>query len=124
MFGNNSKNFSYQSENHPLSGSDKGGKLKEIELRSLQDFATLNLACLAKGVQIPSGTLIRLNPTPREKQDNNLKARYLNPQQSAGFQQKLAAMLKDENIEIQGASLTDLQRINQDLRGRDLAVLL
>ncbi len=122
--GNGVRNFSYQTENHPLGGSAKGGKLKEIELCNLQDLATLSLTCMAKGVKIPADTLIRINPTPREKRNDNLRARYLDPQQLDGFQQKLVATLKENNHEIQNASLKDLQQFNQDLRNMDLNALL
>lgn len=117
----NIKNYSYQNENHPLSGSAKGGKLKEIELRSLEDLATLSLASLAKGVPLPGQTLIRINPAARDKAAQNTRARYLDAQQLSRFQHRLTALLKDEGIRIENATLPELQQINEAVRGNDLA---
>jgi hypothetical protein len=119
--GGEAKNYSYQSESHPLAGSAKGGKLKEIELNTVQDLATLSLACLAKGVKIPADTLIRINPNGRDKMDSGIRAHYLDPQQLGRFQQQLATTLGEKGATLSQATLPELQQMNQDIRGKDLA---
>ncbi|MEM6052466.1 hypothetical protein AAH450_18040 [Erwinia sp. P7711] len=119
--GGEAKHYRYQSESHPLAGSAKGGKLKEIELNTLKDLATLSLTCLAKGVKIPADTLIRINPNRRDKIDSGMRAHYLDPQQLGRFQQQLASTLGEKGVTLSQATLPELQQMNQEIRGKDLA---
>ncbi|QKJ88242.1 hypothetical protein PMPD1_3319 [Paramixta manurensis] len=105
--------FSYQSEDHPLTGSANGGKLKEIEVRSLADLATLTLACQAQGITLPTDALIRINPTPREKKEHGSKAHYLDASAIERFRH---ALRDPEREDITSLSIDELQALNQRWR--------
>ncbi|RLM19539.1 hypothetical protein BIY29_16695 [Brenneria alni] len=106
--------YSYQPTDHPLSGSASGGKLKEIEVKSRQDLATLMLACVAKNVPFPDNTLIRINPSPRDKQSSGAKAQYLNSAAIERFRCKL--MNDQERSDIASLDLNELQTLNRQWR--------
>ncbi|WP_414439238.1 hypothetical protein [Burkholderia sp. 22PA0106] len=84
------KQHAYQEAVHPLDGSEQGGRLTEIEVGSREDLATLSLACLARGVEIPPGAVVRINPPPGEKRATGVRADYLNAQQLQDFHATLA----------------------------------
>ncbi|WP_143178006.1 ankyrin repeat domain-containing protein [Cystobacter ferrugineus] len=122
------KQFSYQNKNHPLGGSEAGGKLKEIELRDLKDLATLQLGCLAKGIEIPPDVVIRINPAAGIKSRTGVKAQYLTRDQVEGFNSRLlqeiasATQLPPGEVSaaLAKAPISRLQTINGDLRERPL----
>lgn len=111
------KKFAYQNGSHPLSGGTNGGKLKEIEVRSLEDFATLCLACAAKGITLPGDVLVRL------KAKRNVKAEYLDVQKVESLRgriaEHLAAQTNGESLAVQ--SMERLQGLNTGLRAADLS---
>ncbi|MEK6347844.1 MAG: hypothetical protein V4764_10220 [Burkholderia sp.] len=84
------KQHAYQEAVHPLAGSEQGGRLTEIEVGSREDLATLSLACLARGVEIPPGAVVRINPPPGEKRKAGVRADYLNAEQVQQFHATLA----------------------------------
>ena len=127
--------YSYQSENHPLEGSGRGGKLKEIELKTVADLTTLTLGILAKGAEIPADVVIRLNPSnKRAKAESKqahpdapekwIRAEYLTSDQMGAFRANLTSdIARLENIDlervgkhVQGASIESLQFLNERLR--------
>ncbi|MBN3851228.1 ankyrin repeat domain-containing protein [Paraburkholderia sp. Ac-20342] len=118
------KSYSYQSANHPLTGSDAGGKLKEIEVRDLEDLATLSLACLARGVAIPEDATIRL----KKRALRAPKAHYLTSTQRAQFEAAIIGALshktgnspKEMRSVIENASIEQLQVFNAYLRSLPL----
>lgn len=115
----NVKQYSYQSETHPLSGSRNGGKLKEIEVRSLADLATLCLGCAAKGVTLPADVLIRVKP------QKNVKAQYLDVRKFGQFQQSIRQQVNHvTGGTLHAQSMEGLQALNTQLRASDLASLL
>jgi hypothetical protein len=129
----NDKNYSYQDEAHPLSGSARGGKLKEIEIKSLQDLATLTVGLLAKGANLPDDVVIRVNPhSKRVKAQTGVRAEYLTTNQVKGFQanvaQHIAEMEGIQQEEVSGhiaqAPIAALQNINGRVRSLDLAGLV
>ncbi|WP_052130659.1 hypothetical protein [Erwinia typographi] len=65
--------------------------------------------------------MIRINPNAREKSSNGTKALYLDPQQLGRFQQHITATLREKGMTINNATLTELQQINHEIRGKDLA---
>ncbi|AZE56931.1 hypothetical protein C4K03_4793 [Pseudomonas synxantha] len=112
------KQYSYQDEDHPLSGSlETGGKLKEVEVRNLSDFATLCLGCAIKDVELPAELLVRV------KGQNGSKAQYLDAQKIATFRQKLAAQVADQAGEqpLPALGLHQLQEVNSRIRANDLS---
>lgn len=119
------RSYSYQSKNHPLAGSKAGGRLKEIEVTSLQDLATLCLGAMVKGVDIPLDVLLRVKPRGREAG----QATYLD----AGQLREFRAHLSQEAIKFDLASanrgpgsagsfesIEHLQTLNTYLRGQPL----
>ncbi|MCV9879304.1 hypothetical protein [Brenneria izbisi] len=106
--------YSYQSADHPLSGSPSGGKLKEIEVKSRRDLATLMLACIAKNVPLPDNTLIRISPSPRDKQNSGVKAQYLDGAVVEQFRRDL--MNGREKSDIASLGLNELQALNRQWR--------
>lgn len=117
--------YSYQSQAHPLSGSAAGGRLKEIEVLSLADLATLCLGCAVKGTQWPDEVLVRIKGARQEK------AEYLTHAQVNQFQYKVLAMAETSSP-LQGSSalplderpLSELQKINIALRSENLRAYL
>ncbi|ATB42311.1 hypothetical protein CYFUS_007789 [Cystobacter fuscus] len=122
------KQFSYQNKNHPLGGSETGGKLKEIELRDLKDLATLQLGCLAKGVEIPPDVVIRISPAAGIKSRTGVKAQYLTREQVEGFNSRLLQEIAsatrlppgEVSAALAKAPISTLQTINGSLRERPL----
>ncbi|NIF48075.1 ankyrin repeat domain-containing protein [Enterobacter sp. Ap-1006] len=110
---NTASMFNYQAENHPLSGTANGGKLKEIEVKSLADLATLTLACKVRNVALPKDALIRINPTPNEKKQHGLKALYLDASALARFSH---ALLGSGTTNMGRMTLEQLQSLNHTLR--------
>ncbi|MBN3724971.1 hypothetical protein [Burkholderia sp. Ac-20379] len=84
------KQHAYQEAVHPLAGSEQGGRLTEIEVGSREDLATLSLACLSRGIEIPPDAVVRINPPPGEKRTTGARAAYLNAQQVQQFHATLA----------------------------------
>lgn len=113
VMGPDAKQYHYQDNDHPLSGTDKGGRLQEIELRNVEDLATLMLGCQAQQVTIPTDVLIRLRPPSG-------KARYIDRQQLAGFDRQLNESLPSDCISPREASITQLQTMNRHLRQQPL----
>ncbi|PPU62996.1 hypothetical protein XcodCFBP4690_13240 [Xanthomonas codiaei] len=119
-----SKSYSYQDGNHPLSGSPKGGKLKEVEVRDLRDLSTLSLGCIARGVIISEDVTIRL----KQRAAQSPPAHYLTSGQRAQFEAALvdALALKTGNAPcemrsaIENASIEQLQEFNSYLRSLPL----
>ncbi|UZE15861.1 ankyrin repeat domain-containing protein [Pseudomonas sp. B21-054] len=112
------KQYSYQDTEHPLSGHpEKGGKLKELEVRSLSDFATLCLGCAIKEVALPADLVVRI------KGQNGEKAHYLDEQKIRAFRQKLLAEIAEQagNDQLQTLSLHRLQDINSSIRASFLS---
>lgn len=110
---------SYQTQDHPLSGSAAGGKLKEIEVRSLPDLATLCLGCAVKGAQLPEDVLVRVKEARQDK------AEYLSPAQVKQFQLQVLALAEasdpgDSSLPFDSRALSDFQQINTALRKEDL----
>ncbi|AMB86579.1 hypothetical protein AWM79_15215 [Pseudomonas agarici] len=115
-FSQKINSYSYQNEAHPLSGSAKGGKLKEIEVRDLPDLATLCLGCAAKGIALPKGVVVRI------KAHKQVKAQYLAPQKVERFQNTVlhsAAQLTGAR-DLSKEGLERLQAVNAHLRSSDL----
>lgn len=121
--------FSYQSEDHPLDGSNAGGRLKEIEMNDLMDLATLMLGCLAWGVEIPQNVVFRINPYSKlEKSKNQKKALYLTGEQIKVFNTRIRLEIANAeklNIDdvptaLKGFSIPKLQDINAKLRNLPL----
>ncbi|KDD66112.1 hypothetical protein ABH912_005460 [Pseudomonas sp. BT76 TE3572] len=111
------KQYSYQNTEHPLSGSsENGGKLKEVEVRSLADFATLCLGCAIKEVELPANLIVRI------KGQNGEKAQYLDDQKIVMFRQKLLAQIAEQagDEPLQTLSLHRLQAINSSIRANYL----
>lgn len=113
------KLYSYQTQDHPLSGSTAGGKLKEIEVRSLADLATLCLGCAVKGTQLPDDVLVRVKGARQDK------AEYLSPAQVKQFQLQVLALAEasdpgDSSLPFDSLALSDFQQINTALRKEDL----
>lgn len=118
QYPSKTKQYSYQDGDHPLSGSpEKGGKLKEVEVRSLGDLATLCLGCAIKGVELPAELLVRI------KGRNGSQAQYLDAQKIATFRQKLAAKVAEQAGEqpLPALGLHQLQEINSRIRANDLS---
>ncbi|MGN6668339.1 MAG: hypothetical protein ACTHKH_15420 [Trinickia sp.] len=121
---NSGKLHAYQIEAHPLAGSERGGRLKEIEVASHQDLATLSLGCLAKGVQLPANIVVRINPSASAKRRTGQRAIYLTPQEVRDFQARLNAEVSTliptppglTGDTMTGASLGQLQHINERIR--------
>ncbi|MEN5032079.1 ankyrin repeat domain-containing protein [Pseudomonas sp. Ps21-P2] len=112
------KQYSYQHGEHPLSGSpENGGKLKEMEVRGLDDLATVCLGCAIKGVELPADLVVRVKAQKSEK------ALYLDASQTALFRQKLAAEVAEQagDKPLGTLDLSQLQRINSDIRAKDLS---
>ncbi|CAM9275993.1 unnamed protein product [Ectocarpus sp. 12 AP-2014] len=110
--------YSYQQQSHPLDGSPSGGKLKEIEVRSLADLATLCLGCAIKGARLPESVLIRLKGARSDK------AEYLSPAQVKQFQLQVLALAEasdpgDSSLPFDSRALSDFQQINTALRKED-----
>nr|WP_154325274.1 ankyrin repeat domain-containing protein [Pantoea sp. 201603H] len=110
---NKTSMFNYQSKDHPLTGTANGGKLKEIEVKSMADLATLILACRVQNVALPEDTVIRLNSPPKEKKQYNLKAFYLDGPMVTKFSDML---LRGDGQDISQLNLGQLQALNQELR--------
>ena len=111
------KQHSYQDAEHPLAGSpESGGKLKEVEVRSLGDFATLCLGCAVKGVELPADVTVRI------KGQNGEKAQYLDAQKITAFRQTLAAQVTEQagDKPLGSLGLQQLQGINSSIRAHDL----
>lgn len=112
------KQYSYQNKEHPLSGSqENGGKLKELEVRNLDDLATLCLGCAIKGIDLPTDLVVRV------KGQRGEKALYLDASQTAMFKQKLAAHVVEQagDQPLETLELQQLQRINSDIRAKNLS---
>lgn len=131
--GGPDKNFSYQDANHPLSGSDHGGKLKELEVKSLQDLSTLLVGSMAKSVHLPDDLVFRVNPNSKnQKIAGEAKARYLTSDQVQGFRENLIRKIADkDNIAVEKvpahisqASIASLQRVVSTLRDMELEDLV
>ncbi|WP_256595098.1 ankyrin repeat domain-containing protein [Pseudomonas sp. S5D5] len=115
--GNATKLYSYQNQNHPLSGGANGGKLKEIEVRSLADLATLLLGCEVKSTQLPEEVLVRIKGKREDK------AEYLTPAQLSQFRQRVlaqAALHAPQGSSLALASMSHLQQINAIVRSGNL----
>jgi hypothetical protein len=114
----------YQPENHPLAGSARGGRLKEIEVQGLQDLATLCLGLLARDVSIPSEVVIRVKPPGKPAP----RATYLEPERIQAFSahvlQQSAELLEVDPSQataaLKTASIGRLQEINAHLRNQAL----
>lgn len=118
QYSSDTKHYSYQNKEHPLSGSpENGGKLKELEVRSLDDFATLCLGCAIKGIELPADLIVRV------KGQSGEKARYLDASHAALFRGKLAAEVAAQSGDkpLGTLDLHHLQRINSDIRAKDLS---
>ncbi|MFA1241235.1 hypothetical protein ACCC84_23355, partial [Serratia odorifera] len=119
--GNKIHRYAFQSEDHPLSGSSKGGKLKEIEVRSLKDLATMYLSFEAKKIKIPPDVVIRIRAKKANVEDKLTKTvstKYLDASQSEMFRKHIldqAAKLA-KGAKIDTLSLELLQRINLEIR--------
>lgn len=111
------KLYCYQDNNHPLAGTDKGGRLQEIELRNVADLATLMLGCQAQQITIPSDVLIRLRPSSGQ-------AQYIDGQQLASFNRQLNDSLPSDCVSPREASITQLQTLNHHLRQQPLEKFL
>lgn len=114
--GNASKQYSYQDKDHPLCGSAEGGRLKELEVRSLADLATLFLGCEVKGTSLPDDLLVRVK-------EAGTKADYLNPAQRDKFREKIMAQAAQLLPEDSNTALATLP-INAQLRSEDLRAYL
>lgn len=113
------KQYSYQDTDHPLAGTpENGGKLKEVEVRSLGDFATLTLGCAIKNVVWPADVLVRV------KGRNGEKAHYLDAHKVEVTRHKLAAQIAElaggEPLGTLG--IHRLQDINSRIRANDSVV--
>ncbi|TDV65859.1 ankyrin repeat domain-containing protein [Pseudomonas sp. LP_7_YM] len=120
--GNASKQYSYQDNDHPLSGSAEGGRLKELEVRSLADLATLFLGCEVKGTSLADDLLVRVK-------EAGTKADYLPPAQRNQFREKILAQAsrllpEDAHTALANQPLSTLQQINAKLRSEDLRAYL
>ncbi|CDG83084.1 hypothetical protein [Janthinobacterium agaricidamnosum] len=115
--------YSYQNHDHPLSGSANGGRLKEVEVRSLADLATLYLGCEVKGARLPDDVLVRIKGAKRDK------AEYLAPGQLKQFRANVLAQAAAHSPDrgarpLRKQALRDLQQINTTLRSHDLRAYL
>lgn len=112
--------FSYQSQAHPLQGGPNGGKLKELEVRSLDDLATLCLGCAAKGTALPPGLVVRL------KARKDVKAQYLDASKVTRFQTEILRQAQHlaGNQQLGGQPMERLQSINVKLRSNNLHSLV
>ncbi|WP_061800099.1 hypothetical protein [Serratia ficaria] len=117
VMGPDAKQYHYQDNDHPLSGTDKGGRLQEIELRNVEDLATLMLGCQAQQVTIPEDVLIRLRPPSG-------KAQYIDAQQLASFNRQLNESLPSDCVSPREASIAQLQTMNRYLRQQPLESFL
>ena len=127
--------YSYQSENHDLGGTARGGKLKEVELKTVADLTTLTLGMLAKSVEMPDDVVIRLNPSNKKAKKESMeahpdapekwiRAEYLTSDQVEAFQANLISdVARLENIKpeavgkhLRDASIASLQLLNDRLR--------
>lgn len=118
QYTSDTKHYSYQNKEHPLSGSpENGGKLKEMEVRGLDDFATVCLGCAIKGVELPADLVVRVKAQKSEK------AQYLDASQTTLFRQKLAAEVAEQagDKPLGTLDLAQLQRINSDIRAKNLS---
>jgi hypothetical protein len=124
--------FSYQNKSHPLSGSENGGKLREIEVGNLSDLSTVLLGCEAKGAHLPKDVAMRISPTARVKEDTGVRAEYLTSDQVDGFKNRLMAEIaKFMNVEaaaapdaLKNASIVELQAVNAHIRCQDLSKMV
>ena len=119
------KNYSYQSESHPLNGSQAGGRLKEIEVTSLQDLATLYLGAMVKGVDIAPDILVRIKPRGKDAgQAIYLAAEQLKEFRAHLFQEAaqfdLAAARGETGSSAASESIEHLQALNVHLRSQPL----
>jgi hypothetical protein len=117
-YPSDTRRYSYQNKEHPLSGSpENGGKLKEMEVRGLDDFVTVCLGCAIKGVELPADLVVRVKAGKSEK------AQYLDASQTALFRQKLAAQVAEQagDEPLGTLELHQLQRINSDIRAQNLS---
>jgi hypothetical protein len=113
------KDYSYQSNDHPLAGSAQGGKVKEIEVRNLQDLATLCLGCAAQGVELPHNIAVRIKTHKKDK------AEYLDTEKIVRFRDGVLAHAAQQIDDgpLADQDLEHLQQINASLRDVDLGAL-
>jgi len=118
------KKFSYKSENHPLQDSPHGGKLKEIEVQSLKDLATLMLGSIAKGATIATDSVVRIK-APGAKPP---PATYLDSDQLQAFKSRLleeaakqtGAPTAQALDAVKNAPVSQLRTLNTHLRNLQL----
>ena len=115
-FGNAVKNYSYQNKDHPLAGSAQGGKVKEIEVHSLKDLATLCLGCAAQGVTLADDVWVRI------KSHKTVKAEYLDAEKISRFRDNVLSQAAQHTggESLSAQRLEHLQEINTALRTGDL----
>ncbi|QUP68530.1 hypothetical protein PSYCIT7_007400 [Pseudomonas syringae Cit 7] len=91
--------------------------MKEVEVRSLGDFATLCLGCAVKGFELPADIVVRVKGQKSEK------AQYLDAQKIQAFRQNLAAQVAEQTRgkPLGALPLHQLQEINSRLRAGDLS---
>ncbi len=117
--------YSYQDEDHALAGSANGGRLLEIEVRDLQDLATLALGMRVKGASLPedTNTVIRLRASRNSQTGGKQgKAIYLSAEHFTDFREKLDQWLESQHIEgeLSEQPLAQLQAMNKTLRAAPL----
>lgn len=108
----NKRQYSYQDDTHSLSGTSKGGCLKELELQSRNDVKTLLLSCLARNVAIPENVVIRIK-------SKGHKAEYLDNSDIVNIKSQIINIMQDADFEIATAGIRELQIINTALRAEN-----
>lgn len=124
-FSRRQEHYSYQDEDHPLAGSSNGGRLLEVEVRDLQDLATLALGMRVKGASLPedTNTVIRLRASRNSQTGGKQgKAIYLSAEHFTDFREKLDQWLESQHIEgeLSEQPLAQLQAMNKTLRAAPL----
>ncbi|WP_024666415.1 hypothetical protein [Pseudomonas syringae] len=112
--------FMYKANEHRLAGGSDGGKIKELEIRSLGDLATLYLGCELKNIKLPEDLLIRLKTSKKEK------AEYLSASAIDKFRTNIFERASEvsNGAPLNTQSLEALQELNAELRASDLRSFL
>ncbi|KPC25864.1 Uncharacterized protein ABJ99_3262 [Pseudomonas syringae pv. cilantro] len=107
--------FMYKANEHRLAGGPDGGKIKEVEVRTLGDLVTLHLGCELKNIKLPEDLLVRLKTSKKEK------AEYLDASAIARFRTNLLERVSEmsSGAPLNTLSLETLQEINAELRASD-----